>query len=198
MRGSARRCGLLAGSLLLLPGLGLADAPVETVRSVLDQASAIIADDRPRNDRIHALHGVARELLDTRTMGRRVLGRRLTKETPEVQERFHVLFDELIVRAWLQRLLLFEEPRFEYGGQITQRGQPVVHTKIRTEVDAYAIDYEMRLTGETWMATDIRVEGISLLRNYRSQFKNLLEHQSFEEVLARMERKVRVLSRDET
>jgi len=198
LRHPPRRRGLLAGSLLLLPGLAFADTPVEAVRGVLDQASAIIAEERPRNDRIFSLHRVARELLDTRTMGRRVLGRRLAEESPEVQERFHVLFDELIVRAWLQRLLLFDEPRFEYGGQITERDQPVVHTRIRTEVDAYAIDYEMRFAGEAWMATDIRVEGISLLRNYRSQFKNLLEHQTFEEVLARMERKVRVLSRDET
>ena len=172
------------------------DAPLEAVRAALSQASAIMVQDRPRDDRIAALHVVARELLDTRTMARRVLGRRLVEETPEAQRRFHVLFDEMIVRAWLQRLLLFDRPRFEYAGVSVQRELPVVHTKIRTEVDSYGIDYEMRLRRDDWMATDIRVEGISLLRNYRSQFAHLLEHQSFEEVLERMERKVKVLSKD--
>lgn len=196
MRRTLRICTLLVGTLL--PGLPAASAepPLEAVRVVLERASAIMADGQPRNERILALHAVARELLDTRTMGRRVLGRRLTEETPELQQRFHVLFDELIVRAWLQRLLLFEQPRFEYVGVSTQREKPVVHTKIRTEVDAYGIDYPMRLRREAWQATDIRVEGISLLKNYRSQFTHLLEHQSFEEVLERMERKVKVLSKD--
>jgi phospholipid transport system substrate-binding protein len=189
---------IVCGARLLALPAGASPTPLDSVRGILEQASAIIAEAQPRNDRILALHVVARELLDTRTMGRRVLGRRLAEEPPETQERFHALFDELIVRAWLQRLLLFEEPRFEYVGQRTELDQPVVYTRIRTEVDAYGIAYEMRLASETWMATDIRVEGISLLKNYRSQFKRLLEHQSFEEVLARMERKVTVLSEDDS
>jgi len=190
-----------AGGVLLTAALGLslpaaAEPPLDAVRATLERASALIADERERNARILALHGLARELLDTRAMGRRVLGRRLDEETPESQERFYALFDELIVRAWLQRLLLFDEPRFEYTSTSTERDQPVVHTKIRTEVDAYGIDYEMRQRAGAWMATDIRVEGISLLKNYRSQFKRLLDRQSFEEVLGRMERKVKVLSED--
>lgn len=185
---------LLAGSLALP---ATAATPLEAVRETLDEASAIMARGGEHNRRIAALHAVARELLDTRTMGRRVLGRRLAEETPELQERFHALFDELIVRAWLQRLLLFDEPRFEYTGVSVEREQPVVHTQIRTEVDAYGIDYELRERRAVWMATDIRVEGISLLRNYRSQFQRLLARQSFEEVLARMERKVKVLAEAE-
>ncbi|MGI9592847.1 MAG: MlaC/ttg2D family ABC transporter substrate-binding protein [Myxococcota bacterium] len=194
------RASLLAALLvasLSFPVSAATETPLATVRTTLEEASAIMANGTERNARIASLHEVARELLDTRTMGRRVLGRRLDEESPEARERFYALFDELIVRAWLQRLLLFETPRFEYAGTSTEREQPVVHTKIRTEVDSYGIDYEMRQRSQIWMATDIRVEGISLLRNYRSQFKRLLERQSFEEVLDRMDRKVKVLSEDE-
>ena len=181
---------------LTFPVSAATETPLAAVRTTLEEASAIMATGTERNAKIVSLHEVARELLDTRTMGRRVLGRRLDEETPEARERFYALFDELIVRAWLQRLLLFEQPQFEYAGTSTEREQPVVHTKIRTEVDSYGIDYEMRKRSQIWMATDIRVEGISLLRNYRSQFRYLLERQSFEEVLDRMDRKVRVLSED--
>ena len=192
---SAIRIAALGGAVLLLAdGARAESAPLDAVRATLDRVSAIMATDAVRNDKIRSLHSEARALLDTRTMGRRVLGRRLVQEPPEVQEEFLALFDELIVRAWLQRILLFEEPRFEYIGLSGDPRRPVVHTKIRTDVDAYRIDYEMRENRAGWQAMDIRVEGISLLRSYHSQFEHLFERQSFEEVLARMQRKVKVLA----
>lgn len=196
MRGAAAAASLLALALAASPASG-APAPdaLGAVRRTLDRASAIMAGSAGRNEKIASLHDVARELLDTRTMGRRVLGRRLAEEPEANQEEFLDLFAELIVRAWLQRLLLFEDPEFEYVGQTADPQHPLVRTRIRTAVDAYSIDYEMHRSegGAGWQATDIQVEGISLLRNYHSQFRRLLEHQSFEEVLSRMQRKVKVL-----
>ncbi len=196
MRGARR--SLAAG--LALAALALraaaAETPLDTVRLHLDHASAVMAGPGVRNAKLAALHAMARELLDTRAMGHRALGPRLSKESPATRQEFLRLFDAIIVRAWLNRLLLFDEPRFGYTGQNRATDHPVVFTRIRTDADSYAIDYELRESSSGWQVIDIRVEGISLLRSYHAQFRRLLEHQSFDEVLERLQRKVKVLTED--
>jgi phospholipid transport system substrate-binding protein len=195
---SRRRCSLaLALAAFALVAAASAQGPLQAVSSILAQTSAIIESDAARNTKIASLQDVARQLLDTRTRGRRALGRELAEQPPELQEEFLLLFDELLVRAWLQRLLLFREPAFDYVGEELQGKRAFVRTRIVTSGDTYAIDYEMLRSEQRWLATDIQVEGISLLRNYRAQFRRLLRDQTFEEVLGRLRRKVDVLRDDE-
>ena len=69
----------------------------------------------------------------------------------------------------------------------------IVPTRILSARDEYFVSYEMNRRNGRWLATDVVIEGISLTRNYRSQFQTILRRQSFEELLARMRRTTRRL-----
>jgi len=47
----------------------------------------------------------------------------------------------------------------------------------------------MRSDGDRWLATDIKIEDLSLTMNFRRQLERLLSKSSAEEVLGRMRRK---------
>jgi len=193
------RCFVLVLVLMLAPAVGGAAAPddaVTAVRKTLEAALEIARGSGTRDEKLVSLRGVARDILDTRAMGRRAIGSALAAQPPEQQAEFLELFDQVMVRAYLQKLLLFRNPRLGYREPQTKGDAVIVGTKIITTTDDYQVDYEMREHDGRWAATDVIVEGISLTDNYRAQFASLLRDRSFAELLDLMRRKTRPVAEE--
>lgn len=197
---AARRtaAALLAAAALAGPGAALAagatpplEPAVEAVRRTLRAAREAVEGTGTRDEKLAGLREIARSLFDTDAMGRAAMGDTLLRQTGERQREFLDLWDEFIVRAYLQKLLFFRKPRFGYGKSEQHEDRTIVHTLIQTPKDEFYVDYEMRWSeARGWQATDIVVEGVSLTHNHGEQFKSLLRHESFDELLARLRRKV--------
>lgn len=177
--------------VLALTSMGAAgeEAALEVVRETLAAAREVANGEGTRDEKLESLRGVARDILDTRAMGRRAGGEALAAQSPELQEEYYELFDHVIVRAYLSKLLLFRKPRFGYRKPRREGDNVIVGTKVITTKDEYYVDYEMRELDGRWVATDVIVEGISLSDNYYEQFSSLLRGRSFEELLELMRRK---------
>jgi phospholipid transport system substrate-binding protein len=178
--------------LVLAPTLVAAappEDPVAVVKRTLDAALAIANASGTRDENLASLRAVARDILDTHAMGRRAMGDVLAAQPAEQQAEYLDLFDEVIVRAYLQKLLLFRAPRFSYGDPRRSGDTVIVTTRITTSKDEYRVEYEMRERDGRWLATDVIVEGISLSDNYKSQFRDLLRDRSFAELLDLMRAK---------
>lgn len=181
----------LLSALLVLPLLGIAspNGAGRAVDATLARARVIVLEEGDRTEKLLRLRSLAGELLDTRAMGHRAFGRELAKRPKAQREEFLELFDALIIRAYLQKLLLFRDPEFAVVRELEQGDRVLVNTKIFTAKDEFLVDYEMSLRGERWLAIDVVIEGISLTRNYHSQLRALLKSHGFEELLERMRRK---------
>src|SRR5262249_2650942 len=163
---------------------------VGAVRDTLAKARAAVLTDDTHEQKLEALHELARHLMDTREMGRRAIGPRLAEQSPAQQEEVLKLFDELIVRSSLQKLLFFRQPRFAFGKEETGPDAVIVHTRILTDNDEFLVDYEMHQRDGAWVASDIVIENISLTKNYSQQFQELLRSRSFDDLLELMRSKV--------
>jgi phospholipid transport system substrate-binding protein len=175
----------------ILVGAAPPEDPVGVVKRGLDTALALAHGSGTRDENLASLRTVARDILDTHAMGRRAIGDVLAAQPPAQQAEYLDLFDEVIVRAYLQKLLLFRAPRFSYGDPRRSGDAVIVTTRIATTKDEYRVDYEMRQRDGRWLATDVLVEGISLSDNYKSQFRDLLRDRSFAELLELMRAKTR-------
>lgn len=62
------------------------------------------------------------------------------------------------------------------------------------------VEYRMakRDTENRWLVYDVKIEGVSFVGNYRSQFRELLLKHSAEQVLERMDEKIEELSESES
>jgi ABC-type transporter MlaC component len=89
----------------------------------------------------------------------------------------------------VQKLLLFENPNFVYAGQQQTGAGAVVDTKIVTPRDQFDVRYLLRPVGDTWEATAITVEDVSLTANLGSQLSDLLSRMSIDDLLTLMRRK---------
>jgi phospholipid transport system substrate-binding protein len=166
-----------------------AAAPLEYTRATLEQTRAIVASDRTHNDKLATLSELLKKFLDTDTMGREALDKHWAQFSPAQQKEFLTLFRELFQRTYVQKLLLFEKPDFGYIGEAITGSTARADTKIITPRDEFAVTYQLRQDGDHWLATDIKIEDMSLTINFRRQLDRLLTKSSPDEVLGRMRKK---------
>jgi phospholipid transport system substrate-binding protein len=175
--------------LLLMAAPARAASPLEYTRTTLDQARAIVASDQTHNEKLAALSVLFSKFLDTDAMGREALGAHWSSFTPEQQKTFLGLFRELLQRTYVQKLLLFENPKFVYTGEQSTGAGAVVDTKIVTPRDDFDVTYRLTPAGDNWQATAITVEDVSLTSNLGSQLNDLLKRMSVDDLLTLMRRK---------
>lgn len=188
-----RSVALVLGLVLMpaLSGATASDDALAVVKETLTAARKIVDAGGTRDDKLASLRSLARNMLDLPAMGRRAMGDVLAKQPPPQQQEYLELFGDVMVRAYLSKLLLFRKPRFGYRKPKVNGDVVRVDTVIITSKDEYHVDYEMRESDGRWLATDVIVEDISLIDNYREQFASLLRGRSFAELLDLMRRKTR-------
>jgi phospholipid transport system substrate-binding protein len=165
-------------------------SPLDYTRTILDQARTIVAGNQTYDQKVAALSALFGEFLDTDAMGREALGQHWSSFTPAQQKQFLPLFRELIERAYVQDLLLFQSSDFVYVGQELLEGGAVVDTQIVTPNDKFDISYTLISAGDKWMVTAITVERVSLVGNYGNQFNRVLSRRTPDDLIALMRRKV--------
>jgi phospholipid transport system substrate-binding protein len=164
-------------------------SPLDYTRTILDQARTIVAGDQTHHQKVTALSVLFGTFLDTDAMGREALGQHWSSFTPAQQKQFLPLFRELIQRAYVQDLLLFQNPDFVYARQQLLNGGALVDTQIVTPKDKFDVRYTLIPAGDKWVVTAITVEGVSLTANYGNQFNRVLSRMTPDDLIALMQRK---------
>ncbi|MBV8054208.1 MAG: ABC transporter substrate-binding protein [Deltaproteobacteria bacterium] len=107
---------LAAPANAITPAPSNAASPLDYMRTILEQARTIVAGNQTHDQKVAALSVLFSKFLDTDAMGREALGQHGSSFTPAQQKEFLPLFRELIQRAYVQDLLLFQNPDFVYAG----------------------------------------------------------------------------------
>jgi phospholipid transport system substrate-binding protein len=193
MRGRAST--VLAASLLTVAVAGDVSAadsqtPMALTRDVMGRSNAIVKGEGDRKQKLAALSDLLRGFLDTDALARLAAGKNLDGRSPEETKEFLTLFHEFFVRTYVQRLLLFDAPDFTFGEEKVNGDQAQVATQVITPGDRFAVDYTLHHNADGWRVTDIVVEGVSLAKNFRSQFDAAVAKDSFQGLLDRLRAKV--------
>jgi len=166
------------------------EGPLALTRRVLEQSNTIVRGPGDRTEKLHALSDLLRGFLDTDALARLAAEKHLAGRSDAEVKEFLTLFHEFFVRTYVQRLLLFDAPGFEYGKETITGDTARVGTQVVTTGDRFAVDYTLHRETEGWRATDIEVEGVSLAKNFRSQFDAAVAKDSFQGLLDRLRAKV--------
>jgi phospholipid transport system substrate-binding protein len=176
------------------PGLA-AEAPDITAepRALIDEtANKIILvlgrKDEPANVRISEIEKIAYEIFDFTTMSKLVLARNWRKLDKEQRAEFVREFRRNLSRTYGTRLDRYNQERVEiFGTQIEPRDDVSIKTRIvGGEFDDAVISYRLRNRNERWRIIDVVIEGVSLVSNYRSQFAEILNTGTIDDLLAKL------------
>jgi phospholipid transport system substrate-binding protein len=174
-----------------------ADTPLEQVRQTVDQILNILNDkqlaqtDR-REERQQRIMANIRERFDFREMSKLTLARHWRQLSQEEQDRFADLFANLLRKTYIGRVESYyhEEVKVFFRGQKIRDHKAVVSSVVVSDNKETPIDYRLRNRDGKWLVYDVVIEGVSLVRNYRTQFDRILEKEKFAGLIERMKEKI--------
>ncbi len=186
--------GLVCG--LVLQGQALAEGPAtKAVKTTIDEAVAILEDPalkKPerREERRRMLIDVIGARFDFEEMAKRTLGREWKPLSEPQRREFVDLFTALLVRSYSGRIEGYSGEQVEYLNERTKGDYAEVRTRVVSGKVEIPLSYRMINRSGNWRVYDVVADGVSLVRNYRSQFSKILDSESFDALLSKMREKV--------
>ena len=190
--------GMLFGTLSPAPARAQAAAPAnaaltEAPRKLIDETAvkivAILARKGDSTEkRVGEIEAIAYDLFDFTTMSKLVLARNWRKLTPEQRTTFIKDFKRHLSHTYGTRLDRYDQERVDvYGAQVEQRNDVTVKTRIQGgQFDGAEVSYRLRKQASDWKIIDVVIEGVSLVSNYRSQFQEVLNAGTIDDLLAKL------------
>ncbi len=188
---------LLSGILLPLSSPLAVDAvpdPTRQLQPFIEKMIKVLADasseDQQRFDLCQRVIDVARERFDFQEMSKRVLGRQWKKLSPEQRLEFEDLFTRLLQHAYIGKVQEYTDQEVVYLKQRIRKQRAEVQTQLVNNGSTIAVSYIMLLKGEQWKVYDVVVEGVSLVRNYKEQFREIVDSKGYAELVVKIRDKV--------
>lgn len=187
---------LVLGMAGAFPGTGLAEHPAKVqLEGSIHQILSVLRDPalKPPDQqavRREKLRQVAAGRFDYAKMTQLSLGRYWKDRTPEEQDEFIRLFSKLLEDTYMGKIETYTDEKVVFLGERTAKKKAQIDTKIVTDTVEIPINYRMyQKTDTNWMVYDLVIEGVSLIGNYRSQFGQILDSHSYQELVQKLKEK---------
>jgi phospholipid transport system substrate-binding protein len=186
---------ILFSTLLLAAAPGMAqeaEDPGRIVQNTVNRVLAALADaglsETERKSKVYALAG---ERIDFASISRRILATYWIDATAEQREQFEKLFREILLGSYWARIRHYRNERVEYI-TVMMEGDALatVDTIVVTDRVEIPISYRMERVNGRWLAYDFLVESLSLVTNFRNEYRNLIKLNGIDGLLEQMQREV--------
>lgn len=149
----------------------------DVIEQTVDEVLAVLRDEsRDEAARRAAIERIANQRFDFRTMSRLVLARNWKRLSESEQQEFVDEFTRYLSNDYGSRIERYEQEKvLVLGEQEEPRDDVTVKTRIEGgEYDAALVDYRLRKRDGEWKIIDVVIEGISLVANFRDQFRDVM------------------------
>ncbi len=187
---------IIAIALLITPQ-GFAATPMETVKAGVNKVLTTLTDPafkaKSKEQQLPQLTESIDTIFDFEELSKRTLGREWKKMNDSQQKEFVRLFRQLLQGVYADRLLAYSDQKVIFDKEIMQKkGSAEVQSYLQTS-DGKKIPLFYRLTDKSgnWRVYDVIIEGVSMVKNYRTQFRQILANDSPDKLLEVLRDKVK-------
>ena len=168
----------------------LVEAVVSGIVGELESNIDSIRDDPER------LNGIVEQMIlphfDFERMSRRVVGKRWKEATADQQERFVSAFRTLLVHTYGSLLNSYDGQSHTYFDPVPRKkdGEVVVPVQVEDKNGRQVrVAYAMHQHGTAWKVFDVAIDGVSLMRTYRSTFRSKIAREGIDGLISSIEEK---------
>jgi len=168
------------------------DEPTAQIRATTDKILALLADpalktDARNSERRQLIRKELDERIDWATVARSSLGRHWARRTRSEQTEFVSLFSRLLAETLIDKFETNhgELDKVDFLGEkiIDEYASVKAHATTKDQI-VHPVEYRLQKCGQDWRIYDVLIEGVSLVKNYRDQFDEILAKSSFEKLVA--------------
>ena len=112
------------------------------------------------------------------------------KFTQPQREKFTRLFAERLKASYLDKISLYTDEK-AFIKPILRKGNAIsIPMELISKDTKIAIIYKIRKVDKSWKIYDIEIQGVSVVLTYRSQFDDILQRDTVEELLSRLQKQI--------
>ena len=171
----------------------MAGAPSDQLKQRVDEVIKVADDPALMGkpvERHAAVRKIAEDVFDYPDTAQRALGVHWNARTPREREEFAQLFADLLDRAYVGKIDLYQGEKVRYVGETVEGDQASVKTRIVTKRGSEVpVDYRMHAKNGRWLVYDVVIEGVSLVSNYRMQFNKVVQTESYQSLVQKLRAK---------
>lgn len=187
---------LLAGALLFLtPAVFCAPAsagqgPRETVQAHVDAVLKALRTTKSKQRQRTEIVAEADKLFDFVELSKRTLGLSWNRFSQDQRREFVDLYRGLLEDTYIDRITAYTNEKVTFTEAVPLGGNTAeVRSTVATKTGPVSIDYRVIDEKGQWKVYDVVIAGVSLIANYRSQFREILINRSPEGLLDTLRQK---------
>ncbi len=170
-------------ALFAVAWMGIAQAsnpgPDQLIKETSEQVLSILESNKDKyqqqpEELFKLVNDIILPHLDFRAMSKLALGKNWRKANDDQQTRFVEAFKVMLIRTYSKSLTEYAGQKINFlpyrppaEGKRTTKVQTVISQSNGPEIP---IDYSLRIKNDIWKVYDIKIDGISLVTNYRNSF----------------------------
>jgi phospholipid transport system substrate-binding protein len=199
LRGIAMKKGVV-GVLLVLwlmsPLVAHPAVPLDMLKKHIDKVLEVLRDptltgESGRKVKKEKIQAISEEMFDFTELSKRSLAQNWDKFNPDQQKEFTKLYKSLLEETYSEKVTSYTDEKIVIKKDVTLSEKTVeVQTTILTKTTEVPIYYRLIEKDGNWKVYDVVIEGVSLVSNYRTQFREILAGKTPEALLEILRKKV--------
>ena len=177
--------------LLLLSRPVVADEKIaaeEFLKSNLDAVFAVLQKkDLSQQAKNNEVAEIVTSMFDFALMAKLSLGRKYWPDlSQDKKDRFTELFVERLRQFYLNKLTAYTDEKIIYESPVAVKKKIHIPTHLISKGKKISMLYKLDPSNNSWKIYDVEIQGVSIIRSYRAQFREILQKGTFDELLQRM------------
>ena len=188
---------LFVVSLFWVSGQVFAQSQITAdLKGTIDQVLEIVSDkDLKKNPtlRREKLRNVIGLRFNYKQMVMRSLAKNYKNRSENERKEFTMLFKKLLENSYASKIETYRNETIDYLGEQIKGKYAMVKTQVVRKDGVIDVDYKMLKENGQWLVYDFVIEGVSLIRNFRSQFSKIINTESYATLVSKLRKKVKDL-----
>ena len=185
--------------LFAAPGFALPEPQAEVEKMVNSVLEVLQNKELTLQQRKAQVSGRVQGYLNMESMARRTLGPYWDGATEEQRQRFSDLFVKVLEGTYLNKIEDYSGGGVvKYLQQRVKDDKAIIDTVIVAEEMEIPVQYKMIYEGNSWQVFDVVIEGVSLIRNYRESYGEIIRRDGYDGLFVLMEDKVNAMQGGQT
>lgn len=185
----------IIGSLLVLlfcASVALSQqSPQEQIKKMVDDVLVVLNSSETLETKKQQVSGMIQKYLGIHQLAQRTLGIYWKQASPEEISKFEQLYLRLLENTYLNRIGDYSTGgRVDFLEERIRGDKAIIDTLAVTDKLEIPVQYKMVLKDGIWEIYDVSIEGVSLIRSYRSSYGEIVRKDGFVGLLAQMEKKL--------
>ena len=183
-----------AVSFVWISGQVFAESHITTdLKGTIDQVMEIVSDKNLQKNptlRREKLRQVIGLRFNYKQMVMRSLAKNYMDRSDKERKEFTRLFKKLLENSYANKIENYRNETINYIGEQVKGKYALIKTQIVRKDSVIDVDYKMLKESGQWLVYDFVIEGVSLIRNYRSQFSKIISTESYATLVSKLSKKV--------